>query len=105
MGRCACVEVERNVVAVSRVHGAVIRERAPNPTMDVQKMFAWRGEACVRGWGEERALGRDRVWERCARSSDDEAAGVHQCAGARRAHLERSRGEKESGEEGARFLW
>ena len=49
MESCSRAEVERNVVAVSRVHGAVIRERAPNPTMDVQKMFARRGEACVRG--------------------------------------------------------
>ena len=41
--------------------------------------------------GELSALGRDFVWEWCARSSVDGAAGAHQYAGARRAHLGRER--------------
>ena len=62
MGSCSRAEVERNVVAVSRVHGAVIRERAPNPH-DACAGSCLRGVAkhVFRGWGEEHSSGRDRV--------------------------------------------
>ena len=52
-------------------------------------MDARRGEGVV--CGEVSASGRDLVWDRCALSSDDGAAGAHQYAGARRAYLQRER--------------
>lgn len=91
MGWRARAEMVRTVGAVARVHRESDRERAPDPTINVQVHANVASGFAGPRRGEERAPGRDHVWDRCARTSDDGAAGVHQCAGARRAHLERSR--------------